>query len=83
MHYYYRFAIIVDTWSDKNCNVAIKGSQRKESSADQLNGNYYSGSHVSGIGQGNLCYGIDIFVVSYERNSGSKGKSFGKTVLRE
>ena len=28
-----------DTWSDKNCNVSIKGNQREESSADWLNGN--------------------------------------------
>ena len=31
--------------------------------------------------QRNLCYGIDIFVVSNERNSGSKGKSFGYMIM--
>ena len=29
----------------------------------------------------NLCYGIDIFVVSYERNSGSKGKNFRYMIM--
>ena len=37
-----------------------------------------SSSHVSGIGQGELCYGMDIFVVSYERNPGSKEISVDK-----